>query len=508
MVVGDVVALVEEVAEACAGPDDLAVAKAGLVSLRRVQSWCAAQQVVLAGMLGRCTPAPEPHLAETGRVSQRTAGRLAERSRVAEHLPALGESLQAGAISGEHLDAVARTRAGLTPEERERFDERAGRLAEVAARTTPEAFAREVAYEAQRARQAGSGDRLDAQRRASRCRTWVDPVTGMWCLRLETDPATGLRLDPRIREAMEAAAAGGTPPTCPTDPFEKLDHRRALAVAGLLEGEAEGGPPGRPEVVVVVDTRCATHGGGAGSAGQAADREPPAAAEGADGSCTEPGAAAVRGEGSCGESTAAAVQAEGSCGESTAAAVQAEGSCGESTAVAVQAEGSCGESTAAAVPAERSCSDAGTWPAAGPVLDWGLPVELPDHVLLELYPRAVVHPVIVRGGVVLHAPGRLDLGRTTRVANAAQRRVLRALYPSCAIPSCEVRFHHCEVHHVVWWRHGGSTDLANLLPLCVRHHGRVHDDGWQLSLSGERQLVVTLPDGTRLTTGPPRRRAA
>jgi hypothetical protein len=471
MVVGDVVALVEEVAEACAGPDDLAVAKAGLVSLRRVQSWCAAQQVVLTGMLGRCTPAPEPHLAEAGRVSQRTAERLAERSRVAEQLPALGASLQAGEISGEHLDAVARTRAGLTPEERERFDERAGRLAEVAARTTPEAFAREAAYEARRARQAGSGDRLDAQRRAARCRTWIDRVTGMWCLRLEVDPATGVVLDARIREAMDAAAAGGTPSTCPTDPLEKLDHLRALAVAGLVVGEAAAGPPGRPEVVVVVDTRCAAHSGGARSAGGPADGP-------ADGGAPAPGASG----------------AEESCSEPRVAGGPEAGSCGDPDDVAERAEGSCG--------------DAGSGPADGPVLDWGLPVELPERVLRELHPRAVIYPVIVRGGVVLHAPGRLDLGRTTRVANAAQRRVLRALYPSCAMPSCEVPFHHCEVHHVVWWRHGGSTDLANLLPLCVRHHGRVHDDGWELALSSDRQLVVTLPDGTRLTTGPPRRRAA
>ncbi len=54
-------------------------------------------------------------------------------------------------------------------------------------------------------------------------------------------------------------------------------------------------------------------------------------------------------------------------------------------------------------------------------------------------------------------------------------------------------------HHVVWWRHGGGSDLANLIPLCVRHHHRVHDGGWQLELDpSNRHLKVALPDGTQL----------
>jgi hypothetical protein len=64
-----------------------------------------------------------------------------------------------------------------------------------------------------------------------------------------------------------------------------------------------------------------------------------------------------------------------------------------------------------------------------------------------------------------------------------------------------------EAHHVIWWRNGGLTDLANLLPLCERHHHRVHDDGWQLSLDPDRTLTITYPDGSVQTTGPPSRLA-
>ncbi len=148
-------------------------------------------------------------------------------------------------------------------------------------------------------------------------------------------------------------------------------------------------------------------------------------------------------------------------------------------------------------------------PATGaPTVDWGLPVEIPHRVLLDLFGVADVHTVVVRNGVVLHAPGELDLGRTTRLANRAQRRALRATYATCAIPGCATRFDHCKIHHVEWWRNGGLTDLKNLLPICVRHHTLVHTGGWELHLAPDRTLTVTLPDKTTMTTGPPGRRAA
>jgi hypothetical protein len=140
-----------------------------------------------------------------------------------------------------------------------------------------------------------------------------------------------------------------------------------------------------------------------------------------------------------------------------------------------------------------------------PVVDWGLPVEVPIRVLHDLFERAVVHPVVIRNGVVLHAPGQLTLGRTTRLANRAQRRALRALYPTCAIPGCEVRFGDCKIHHVDWWRHGGVTDLENLLPICSRHHQLVHVGGWQLQLHPDRRLTIIEPGGRTRTTSPPRR---
>ena len=129
-------------------------------------------------------------------------------------------------------------------------------------------------------------------------------------------------------------------------------------------------------------------------------------------------------------------------------------------------------------------------------------------MLTKLAADADVHTVVVRNGAIIHAPGRLNLGRTTRLANVAQRRALRAIYPRCAFPDCPTRFDHCKIHHVRWWRHGGRTDLDNLLPVCFRHHDLIHHAGWGVELGPDRVLTLTLPNGEVMTIGPPRRRAA
>lgn len=146
--------------------------------------------------------------------------------------------------------------------------------------------------------------------------------------------------------------------------------------------------------------------------------------------------------------------------------------------------------------------------ATGPAVDWGIPIEVPHRVLADLMSDGNVHTVVVRNGVVLHAPGELDLGRSTRLANRAQRRALRALYSTCAISGCSVGFDRCKIHHVIWWRNGGTTDLENLLPVCAQHHSKIHDSGWSVTLRPDRALTVHLPDGTIHNTGPPERRVA
>ena len=144
-----------------------------------------------------------------------------------------------------------------------------------------------------------------------------------------------------------------------------------------------------------------------------------------------------------------------------------------------------------------------TEPDRPPTVDWGLPVEIPRCVLDELAGVADITTVVVCNGIVLYAPGQLNLGRSTRLANRAQRRALRGLYRTCMIPGCSTHFDHCQIHHIHWWEHGGHTDLVNLGPVCNLHHHRIHNDGWVIRLGPNREITVLTPDG--ITRGPPPR---
>ena len=55
----------------------------------------------------------------------------------------------------------------------------------------------------------------------------------------------------------------------------------------------------------------------------------------------------------------------------------------------------------------------------GPAIEFSIPVEMPRRVLAQLAGEAEVIGVVVRNGVVLYAPGELNLGRSTRLANRA-----------------------------------------------------------------------------------------
>jgi hypothetical protein len=90
----------------------------------------------------------------------------------------------------------------------------------------------------------------------------------------------------------------------------------------------------------------------------------------------------------------------------------------------------------------------------------------------------------------------LEVGRTSRVVQPAQRNALAVRDGGCVFPNCDRPLAWCEAHHLRHWLHGGPTDLANLALLCRAHHRAVHEGGWRLTRG---------PDG-RLTATPPHRR--
>jgi hypothetical protein len=441
--------LVERLAtldDACA---DRAVLAARLADTERLTSWAESRRLVLASLMAGCASFPEDAIGAATRRSHREAARTLERSQVAEEVPALAEALADGAVAGSHLDALGDGLRRLEPHQRAEVD--TDRLAHVARHTTPDEFRRAVAQEVQRVQTDVGMDRLEQQRRNTRLRSWTGR-DGMVHLAGQFDPETGLTLLGRLRNEVERRFVEHTPDTCPSDPFEKQDHLRALALVSLTEGN--GPRSSLPEIIGVRDERCS--GCPICSPSQpVAEHDAPAAPSDDLGIATPP---------------------------SDAAPTRRQ-------------------------PQERDDAPPRRSREATAVIDWGVDVTLPAPVVDAIAARARHTEVVVRDGIVVSPTKGLRQGRTTRLANQMQRRVLRALYPTCAVPGCQVRFPSTDIHHVVWWEHGGATDLDNLLPLCSKHHHAVHDGGWQLALLPDRTLHVAFPDGTRTTTGPPSRAA-
>lgn len=98
---------------------------------------------------------------------------------------------------------------------------------------------------------------------------------------------------------------------------------------------------------------------------------------------------------------------------------------------------------------------------------------IPTATVLQLADQADIIPT------VLNAAGAvLSLGRTRRIATAAQSLALYARDSGCSFPGCGHPPQHCERHHVVGWIDGGLTDLNNLTLLCVYHHHNFWARGW------------------------------
>jgi len=98
--------------------------------------------------------------------------------------------------------------------------------------------------------------------------------------------------------------------------------------------------------------------------------------------------------------------------------------------------------------------------------------------------------------------GVLRLGRRRRRPNAALRRAARERDKCrCRFPGCESR--RVDLHHIVYWSHGGYTDLDNLVSLCRYHHLLVHDRGYLIAAGPGGSFAFYRPDGTALPPSPP-----
>ncbi|MCW2621534.1 MAG: endonuclease [Frankiales bacterium] len=144
-----------------------------------------------------------------------------------------------------------------------------------------------------------------------------------------------------------------------------------------------------------------------------------------------------------------------------------------------------------------------------PLSGWA---RLPDG---EFLPPAVVRPIVdtspglpVRSRIRPIRPADLrreDLGRDPahRVPSLALRELLGVVDGEhCRFPGC-TRRRNLHAHHVVFWRNGGPTDLANLVLVCSRHHTLIHQEGFALVLRPDRSLTVHTAGGAPVLHHPP-----
>lgn len=421
--------------------------QAGLADVRVLRSFFDAAEADFARRIAAGSSFPEKDVADAARSTSNDAGRTLERSRTLDAAPEMAAALDAAHISGCHVDALSRAAKHLDDRQSARLFDKVAGLIDVAAVATVPDFGKRLRNEVSRILTDDGVARLERQRRFTALSTWVDDE-GMWRVNGKFDPVTGVRLAAKLESTVEALFAEAESPTCPSDPIEKQKYLRSLALSRLIEsggalshesvasstapgsiGPQRCGPSrpraGRPEFVVVIDVSM--------DQSTRRDRSSNPRTNGLSAHAANP----RTGESSTG-----------------------------------------GSSTARILRVEQR-------PTGPPCVTWPIPVEVPSDVLAELLGNDLeseVSTVVIADGLVLQAPGQLNLGRATRLANRAQRRALRGLYSTCAIPGCRSGYERCQLHHITWWRHGGRTDLSNLLPVCSHHHHKIHDEGWVIEL--------------------------
>jgi hypothetical protein len=88
--------------------------------------------------------------------------------------------------------------------------------------------------------------------------------------------------------------------------------------------------------------------------------------------------------------------------------------------------------------------------------------------------------------VILNGSGvPIDIGRSRRSFTGAARTAVLLRDGGCAFPGCDRPPRWCDVHHVVFWACGGSTDRDNGVALCAHHHRVIHLEAWSVRIGSD-----------------------
>ena len=115
--------------------------------------------------------------------------------------------------------------------------------------------------------------------------------------------------------------------------------------------------------------------------------------------------------------------------------------------------------------------------AVGTTTDgWRIPQRLADRITCD----GIIQPVWEQDGVPV------SIGRAQHIVPDRTRRVIERRDRGCRVPGCTAE-RYVEIHHIVHWADGGTTDTSNLCSLCPRHH-KLHHLGL-LDISGNADRI-------------------
>jgi len=100
---------------------------------------------------------------------------------------------------------------------------------------------------------------------------------------------------------------------------------------------------------------------------------------------------------------------------------------------------------------------------------------------------AKILPAVMNG-----ASQVLDLGRDQRTWTGPARRAVVLRDKGCVFPDCDKPPAWCDIHHIQFFSHGGTTDLGNAAMLCGFHHYLIHHSDWTIGLD-QNGLPVVIP---------------
>lgn len=123
------------------------------------------------------------------------------------------------------------------------------------------------------------------------------------------------------------------------------------------------------------------------------------------------------------------------------------------------------------------------------------PVIHPE-TLQRLSCNARIQTIVEDGAGSLH-----HVGAMKREPAAWLSRQVRYRDKGCVFPGCGARAF-TEVHHIRFWRDGGTTELDNLALICAFHHKLVHEMHWSIRRTRDGIIQWRRPGGELYRAGP------